>query len=246
MVAHRGASADHPENTLRAFEAAVEARAEALELDVRLTADGVPVVLHDSEVGVVTDGAGALHTLSLAQVKRLRVGGEEVPTLDEVLELASGRIGVDLEIKNLPGEESFDSPREAIVEAVAEALERTGFSGRLLISSFNWLSIERARELMPGAETGFITISAIDPRAALVYARARGHDFVLPNVESLLAAGETFVAEAHAEGVLVGTWTVDEEDRLATLFGWGVDAVASNVPAVAVRVRDAGAAAARG
>lgn len=239
VVAHRGASADHPENTLAAFEAAIEAGADAVELDVRLTADGVPVVLHDAEVGVVTDGRGAVDELTLVEVKRLRVRGEEVPTLDEALEVLSGRAAVDVEVKNLPGEAAYDSPREAVVDAVAVALERVAFSGFVLVSSFNWLSIERAREVAPGVETGFLTIAGIDPHAALVYARSHGHDYVLPNVEALLPAGESFVAEAHASGVRVGTWTVDQEDRLDTLFGWGVDAVASNLPDLAVRVRDA-------
>jgi glycerophosphoryl diester phosphodiesterase len=228
-----------PENTLAAFEAAIGAGADAVELDVRLTADGVPVVLHDAEVGVVTDGAGTVHRMSLADVKRLRVRGEEVPTLDEVLELCSGRIGVDLEVKNLPGEEAFDSPREAAVEAIAAALDRRGFLGTVLVSSFNWLSIERAREVMPGVETGFLTIAAIDPHAALVYARSRGHEYVLPHVDALVAAGEGFIAGAHADGLRVGTWTVDEEERLTTLFRWGADAVATNVPSRAVRAREA-------
>jgi glycerophosphoryl diester phosphodiesterase len=238
VVAHRGASADHPENTIVAFEAAVAAGADAVELDVRLTADGVAVVLHDAETGVVTDGSGPVHTLTLAELKRFRVGGEEVPTLDEALGVLSGRVTADLEVKNLPGEEAYDSPREAVVEAMVASLDRVAFSGTVLVSSFNWLSIERARELMPGVETGFLTISAIDPRAGLVYARSRGHDYVLPHVEALLQAGEAFVREVHESGLKVGTWTVDEEDRLATLFGWGVDAVASNRPALAVTVRD--------
>lgn len=241
VVAHRGASAHHPENTLEAFEAALVDGADAVELDVRLTADGVPVLLHDSEVGVVTDGSGPVHGLTLAEVKRLRVGGPggaEVATFEEALGLLSGRASVDVEIKNLPGETAFDSPREAIVEAVVETVHRTAYVGQVLISSFNWLSIERARELLPDADTGFLTISAIDPRAALVYARQRGHAYVLPNVEALLQAGRAFVDEAHASGVRVGTWTVDEPDRLETLFGWGVDAVASNVPARAVEIRN--------
>ena len=239
VVAHRGASADHPENTLVAFEAAVEAGADAVELDVRLTSDGAPVLLHDAEVGAVTDGHGSVHELTLAEVKRLRVRGEEVPTLGEALALLSGRAGVDVEIKNLPGEAAFDSPREAVVDAVADSLEHVGFSGSVLVSSFNWLSIERARERMPGVETGFLTIAGIDPHAALVYARSHGHEYVLPNVEALMSEGERFVADAHASGIRVGTWTVDQEDRLATLYGWGVDAIASNLPGLAVRVREA-------
>ncbi|MEX2458330.1 MAG: glycerophosphodiester phosphodiesterase [Actinomycetota bacterium] len=237
VVAHRGESADHPENTLVAFEAAIAAGADGVELDVRLTADGVAVVLHDAETGVVTDGSGPVSGMRLGELKRLRVRGEEVPTLDEALGVLSGRATADLEIKNLPGEDDFDSPREAVVEAVAASLERVGFEGPVLVSSFNWLSIERARELLPEALTGFLTIGAIDPRAALVYARSRGHDYVLPHAEALLAAGEAFVVEVHRAGLRVGTWTVDEEDRLATLFGWGVDAVATNVPALGVKVR---------
>jgi glycerophosphoryl diester phosphodiesterase len=238
VVAHRGASADHPENTLVAFEAAIASGADGVELDVRLTADGVAVVLHDAETGVVTDGSGPVGGMRLSELKRLRVRGEEVPTLDEALEVLSGRATADLEIKNLPGEDDFDSPREAVVEAVAASVQRVGFEGTVLVSSFNWLSIERARELLPQALTGFLTIGVIDPRAALVYARSRGHDYVLPHVEALLGAGAAFVAEAHEAGLRVGTWTVDEEDRLATLFGWEVDAVATNRPDAAVRVRD--------
>ncbi len=238
-MAHRGASTEHPENTLVAFEAAVAAGADAVELDVRLTADGVPVILHDLDVSVVTDGTGHVHRMTLREVKRLRVHGEEVPTLAEVLTLLSGRIAVDVEIKNLPGEEPFDSPREAIAESVVRTLDETAFSGHVLASSFNWLSIERIRALAPDVDTGFLTIAPIDPLAALVYADAHGHEYVLPHVDALLAAGEAFVVEAHDRGVRVGTWTVDEEERLARLFGWGVDAVASNRPELAVRVRDA-------
>ena len=238
VVAHRGASADHPENTLVAFEAAIAAGADGVELDVRLTADGVAVVLHDAETGVVTDGSGPVSGMRLAELKRLRVRGEKVPTLDEALEVISGRAIANLEIKNLPGEADYDSPREAVVEAVAASVQRVGFEGTVLVSSFNWLSIERARELLPGALTGFLTIGAIDPRAALVYARSRGHDYVLPHVEALLGVGADYVADAHEAGLRVGTWTVDEDDRLATLFGWEVDAVATNRPDAAVRVRD--------
>jgi glycerophosphoryl diester phosphodiesterase len=239
VVAHRGASADHPENTLAAFEAAIEVGADVVELDVRLSADGAPVVLHDPDVSAVSNGRGAVHRLALSELKRLRVQGQEIPTLQEALETLSGRAGIDIEIKNLPGEEAFDSPREAIVEAVVRALDETAFSGRVLVSSFNWLSIERARALAPGVMTGFLTIAAIDPRAALVYARSRDHGFVLPHVDALLAAGPGFVEEAHRDGLRVGTWTVDEEDRLVSLFEWGVDAIASNVPALAVRAREA-------
>ncbi|HEX2267215.1 MAG TPA: glycerophosphodiester phosphodiesterase family protein, partial [Actinomycetota bacterium] len=154
VVAHRGASALYPENTLRAFEGAVDAGADLVELDVRLTSDGVPVILHDLDVSITTDGSGRVHELTLAEIKRLdaskgRSERVEVPTLRETLELLSGRVGVNIEIKNLPEEPAFDSPREAAVEKTLSTLHDVAFSGPVVVCSFNWLSIERVRELEP-------------------------------------------------------------------------------------------------
>jgi glycerophosphoryl diester phosphodiesterase len=245
VVAHRGASSAEPENTVAAFEAAIRAGADAIELDVRLTRDGIPVILHDPDVSSTTDGAGLVHTLGLDEVKRLDASGDRpghlgIPTLAEALEAIApaGRVGVDLEIKNIPGEPAFDSPEEGVLRATLEALQETGFPGPVLISSFNWITIERSKELAPEVATGFLSVGAVDPRAALVYARQHGHDFVLPQSAALLEAGERFVEDAHAEGIRVGTWTVDDQGDLAKLFGWGVDAIASNDPTLAVAVRD--------
>jgi glycerophosphoryl diester phosphodiesterase len=244
VVAHRGASAQEPENTEAAFLAAVTAGADVIELDVRLTSDGVPVVLHDPDVSATTDGAGPVHDLTLVELKRLDASGgrserHEIPTLAEVLEVAGrGGVGVDLEIKNVPGEPAFDSPEESVLRATLEALDASGFRGPVLVSSFNWITIERSKELAPELATGFLTVAAVDPHAGLSYARQQGHEFVLPQAPALFQAGGSFVEDAHADGLRVGTWTVDREEELATLFGWGVDAVASNDPALAAAVRD--------
>jgi glycerophosphoryl diester phosphodiesterase len=244
VVAHRGASAREPENTVAAFEAALREGADVIELDVRLTAEGVPVILHDPDLSATTDGTGYVHEMTLGQLKRLNASRgvgrrHEVPTLAEGLASMRGRgLAIDLEIKNMPGEPAFDSPREAILEASLEVLASSGFDGPVLISSFNWLTIERSRQLAPDIPTGFLSIGAVDAWAALVYARQAGHDFVLPQINAVTAAGEAFVEEAHQAQVRVGTWVTDDEEVLATLFGWGVDAVASNDPALAVAVRD--------
>src|SRR2546430_906948 len=205
VVAHRGASATYPENTLEAFEGAVAAGADVVELDVRLTADGVPVILHDLDVGNRTEGSGFVHTLTLAQVKRLDASGgrrprAEIPTLGEALEVLSGRVGVNVEIKNLPGEPSFDSPREAAAEAAVLALHETGFRGPVLISSFNWLSIEKVRAMEGEMPTGFLSTAAIDARSALVYVVSKGHAFVLPQAPAIYDAGAAFVRETHERG----------------------------------------------
>ncbi|MGH2711426.1 MAG: glycerophosphodiester phosphodiesterase [Actinomycetota bacterium] len=242
VVAHRGASSSEPENTLAAFDSALSAGADAIEFDVRLTSDGVPVLMHDPDVSGATDGSGLVHEMSLAQVKRLDASAgrgprEEVPTLAEALALVGDRGGVDLEIKNIPGEPAFDSPEESVLMATLDALETESFDGPVLISSFNWLTIERSKELAPEIATGFLSVFAVEAHAALVYTRQHGHDFVLPQTPALLEAGEGLVDEAHRDGVRVGTWVADDPQTLETLFGWGVDAVASNDPALAIEVR---------
>jgi glycerophosphoryl diester phosphodiesterase len=243
VVAHRGASADHPENTLVSFQGAVAAGADVVELDVRLTADKVAVILHDLDVSATTDGSGLVHTMTLAEVKRLDASGGrgprvEVPTLREVLELLTGKVGVDIEVKNTPGEPSFDSPREAVAEEVVALLHDIEFQGDVLVSSFNWLSIERIRELDPGIVTGFLTTAALDPWASLAYAKSRAHTYVLPQASVVYEAGEPFIRAVHEEGLLVGTWTVDDPVAIEQLFRMGVDAIATNDPAAAVPIRD--------
>lgn len=243
VVAHRGASAGHPENTLESYQAALDAGADVIECDVRMTRDGVAVIMHDEDVSRTTDGEGFVHELTLTELKRLdasRGAGPkaQIPTLREVLELLDGRAGVDVEIKNMPGEHSFDSPAEAAAEAAVRLLDEVAFTGPALCCSFNWLSIEKVRELDPAIPTGFLTIAPIDPWAALVYARSNGHAYVLPQAPALYEVDPAFVQEAHRDGVLVGTWVVDDAEALARLFEMGVDAVATNDPETAVPVRD--------
>ena len=238
VVAHRGASATYPENTLEAFDAAAAMGPVAVEFDVRLTADGQPVVVHDPNLERVAGVSAFVHELGLDELRALELpDGGRIPTLREVLDLLSGRAGIDVEIKNIPGEPAFDSPKEAALEACLRELDASGFSGPVLVSSFNWLTIERCRELEPSIPTGFLTIAAMDPRAAFVYARDAGHRWVLPNAAALGDAGAGFVGEVHDAGMLVGTWVVDDPEAFVGLLGMGVDAVATNDPAMGVEVR---------
>jgi glycerophosphoryl diester phosphodiesterase len=256
VVAHRGARLTHPENTLGAFDAALAAGADAVELDVRLTSDGVVVVSHDADVGRMAGEQGFIHEMTLERIKALdasighgREGDQggaagaartEIPTLREALSLVRGRGGVDIEIKNLPEDPDFDSPDEAVASEVVKVLDEFGMrGGDVLVTSFNWLSIERVRTLAPDVATGFLTSPAIDPRAALIYARQAGHAVVLPHAYALADAGAGFVTAAQDDGVRVWTWTVDEPEDMARFFEWGVEAVITNDPPAAVRARDA-------
>jgi glycerophosphoryl diester phosphodiesterase len=242
VVAHRGASAHEAENTIPAFASAVAVGADVVELDVRMTADGVAIVMHDSSVDRTTDGAGLVRDLRLAEIKRLRIrtadgAKTEVPTLEEALTCLSGRAAVDVEIKNIPGEPDFDGSRELAVEATLRALGTVGFVGPALISSFNPLSIARARELSPDVPTGLLTTEDVEARVALGFAHGQGHGWVLPFSGAVLAAGPSLAHETHELGMRLGTWITDDPAVAVELMRSGVDAVATNDPAAVVAAR---------
>jgi len=240
VVAHRGASSTHPENTLPAFEAAIGLGAPVVELDVRLTADGHAVVLHDADLSRTTDARGLVHELPLDRVRAANAGTPErpafVPLLSEVLELASGRSGVAIEIKNLPGDASFVADGEPSVEAAIAELGRVAFEGPVLLLSFSPRSVAAARASGADLLTGFLTTDAVAPADGLAFAVEYGHDFLLPGVRGLRASGLDVVDRAHDAGVRFGTWTVDDEATFAMLLGAGVDAIATNDPAMGVSV----------
>jgi glycerophosphoryl diester phosphodiesterase len=248
IVAHRGASSSLPDNTIAAFDAAALAGADIVELDVRCTLDNTLVVLHDPTVSIPDGNRANVHELTFADLRGIDAAAGRgpklrVPTLAEALAAISGRAGVDIEIKNIPGEPGYDGDRERIAEQVVKLLDEIPFDGALLVSSFHPGSIARVRERSPATVTGFLSPAALDPRSALDLAVGQGHAFVLPPADIVEAAGEEFAAACRAAGVRLGTWTVDDPDRIARLFSMGVDAVATNDPAAAIPVRDAARAA---
>jgi glycerophosphoryl diester phosphodiesterase len=241
IVAHRGASSTRPENTLASFDEALRLGARIVELDVRLTRDGVPVVMHDSTVDRTTDGTGAVSELTASEVAALNAGTPEspepVPTLGDVLRLVSGRAAVALELKHLPGEPGYDAAsRTEVVTSTHGEVERTGFEGPALVLSFDYLALADSKTVAPDVPTGFLTTDVLPPRDALHMAVEGRHQMVLPGTRALTPAGAGFVEAVHAAGLRVGTWTVDEPDAVRRYLVWGVDAVASNDPGMALAV----------
>jgi glycerophosphoryl diester phosphodiesterase len=233
VVAHRGASIEQPENTIEAFEAAIDAGADAVEFDVRMTADGHAVVMHDPEVSRTTDGTGLVSEMTLEEIRTLGV-----PTLEETLRCLSGRAAADIEIKNLPGEPGFTPEREAAVEATIDTLDAVSFPGQVIVSSFNPASIAHSRALRPDVPTGLLTEYEVDAEEALVRAASDGHPWVLPFVLKVLEASDGFADRVHAGGALLGVWIADDPETARRLFELGADAVATNDPRSIVPVRD--------
>jgi glycerophosphoryl diester phosphodiesterase len=210
-----------------------------VEFDVRLTRDAVPVIMHDADVSRTTDGRGLVHELTLEEIRRLSLRGtSRVPTLAEALE-AVGSLGggVDIEIKNLPGEPGFEAEAERTLEATLSTLHGARFAGSVVISSFNPATIRRSAELAPGVARGLLIIDAVDPFDALGAAIAEAHAFILPSVASLADAGPALIRAAHEAGVRVGAWTADDRGTVRRLLEWGVDAIATNDPALAAATR---------
>jgi glycerophosphoryl diester phosphodiesterase len=226
---------------LESFEPAPAPPPDAIEFDVRLTADGAPVVMHDATVDRTTDGRGPVRAMSLAEIGALRVqasdGSTQVPTLHETLELVSGRIGIDVEIKNIPGEPDFDGQGQPVVEAVLEALTAVGFTGPVMVTSFNPWSVAWAREREPQLITGLLTDPGVEAPVALAFAREQGHPWVLPFSGMVTAAGPSWPADVHALGMSLGTWVVDDPTAALALMRSGVDAVATNDPGLLVTAR---------
>jgi glycerophosphoryl diester phosphodiesterase len=220
IIAHRGASAAHPENTVEAFAAAGPLGADAVELDARRTADGAVVVHHDDALAdgrvIVATGRDALPS--------------EVPSLAEALD-ACGDLVVNVEIKNWPDDADFD-PTEMVADAVVAEVRRRGNDEQILVSSFHMPTVDHVRAARPGLATAFLHVQQ-DALAALEEAVAHGHGALHPWYGW---ATEEAIAAAHARGVVVNAWTVDEPEWMERLAGWGIDGIVTNVPDVALEV----------
>jgi glycerophosphoryl diester phosphodiesterase len=225
VTAHRGASSVAPENTISAMAAAVEAGADYAELDVRLASDGQVVLMHDGTIDRTTNGTGDLWDYSLAALRELEAGawfseefaGEPIPTLEEVIRFARGRLKLNIEIKT-----SREEP--TIAAAVVEIIRSEECGDACIITSFSRDVVEEVKRIAPEIRTGFI------------FGGDYPDDVFDGDWEILSCHHEvvdsTFVARAIEGGKSVHVWTVDERDLMLRLIALGVDGIISNRPAL--------------
>ncbi len=218
IIGHRGARALAPENTLLALRRGM-ACADFVEIDVRLTKDGIPVAIHDATVDRTTDGTGPVKGYTIEDLARLDAGeGETIPTLREVLDLVHGRAGLVVEIKE-PGTEVI------IVSALIDRMPQ-----RFILVSFNPQSVAMAKRLLPGVQAGLISSAEIGDPAE--FARPAQADLILPRRDRL---SREMVEQAHDAGLLVVPWTLNTEDDLEEAVRLGVDGFATDDPCAARR-----------
>jgi glycerophosphoryl diester phosphodiesterase len=224
LIAHRGSSSRAPENSLAAFAAALEDGADGVEFDVRLTADGHPVVAHDDDLARTTGASGRISELRLDHVRAFRAAGRPIPTLEETLGALAGRTRLVVELKADLGHGGFRSA-EPVARAAAPLLLKVP---SLTVSSFDPAGVSAIRELLPGVATALIGARIFDPMLVLGGAMAGGHGEC--HIDRNRVTAE-FVASAHHAGKRVMAWTVDDPARAAELRGWGVDGVFTDDPA---------------
>ena len=243
IAAHRGGAALWPENSLLAFRNAMALGSDLLEFDVHLTSDGGVAVIHDATVERTTDGTGAVASMTVADLRRLRLKGpegtltrERVPTLDEVVEAAAASsVRLLVEVKGPAPRVRYDGLEERILAVLASA----GFQDRATVMAFNPDVIVRVRSLAPLARTtllvsrGAVERAGARPEATVDWAVAAGVTDV--GLEHTLV-DERVVAAARAAKLLLGVWTVNDEVTMRRVQALGVDIVTTDRPDVAKRL----------
>lgn len=215
VTSHRGAGFLEPENTLRAIRRAIALGADQVEIDVQLTRDGSLVLMHDTTVDRTTNGAGNVADLTLEEIRQLDAGhGEQVPTLEEVLLLTDGKITPQIELKG-PGTAS----------AVVRTLDAMGSADKVVLTSFlhqQLLEVRQFNKDIPlGALWGRLPPNVIFRSQQLgVQALHIWHEFI----------DHQFVAEAHAQGLLIRAWNANTEEDIQRLIDLEVDAIGSDRP----------------
>jgi glycerophosphoryl diester phosphodiesterase len=236
IIAHRGASAYTPENTLAAFELAVRQGADAIELDTKMCADGHVVVIHDQTVDRTTQGSGKVHQLSLNELQSLDAGSHfdpafedvKIPTLDAVFETVGKSIYINIEIAN------YATPLDNLPEEIANQVERHQLTQRVFFSSFNPLALTRIRRLIPQAPIGLLAL----PGFMGLLARSWPGRFL--NYQSLHLnlrdVSLRLLTAAHNRGCRVFVYTVNQIKEMHHLFEMGVDGIFTDDPVKARQV----------
>lgn len=239
IIAHRGASAYYPENTLASFEGAVALGADMVELDVQLTSDSEVVVFHDEKISRCTNGRGLLANHTLADLKKLDAGGwfdkkfrgERIPTLAEVLNLCRKRIAVNIEVKT---EAVTDAASGGIEEQCLRIVDDSGMRRHVVFSSFDPRAVLHLKEIDPRT-----------PAAVLYEKKHYGSQLPSAIVSSLHAdafncsqreLGKTWLADLKCHGIPVNIYTVNDEKKMKRWLALGIGGIFTNHPDVLKRV----------
>lgn len=226
VTAHRGDSISAPENTIPAFESAIEKRADYAELDVQQTKDGVIVVMHDSNLKRTTGVNKNIWEVTYDEIKDLDAGswfsprfeGMRIPTLDEVLKICDGDINLNIELKPTGHEVDFE-------KCVLDIIYDNGYEKDCVIASMDYSCLEKVKEYDPDITTVFVTAVAYGSMTSLEHADAF-------SIEASFVTNQ-MVSKLHDSGKQVYAWTVNTEDSIQKMIEVGVDNIITDNPVLA-------------
>jgi glycerophosphoryl diester phosphodiesterase len=219
---HRGNPAEHPENTMRSFRSAIAVGCDLIECDVHLSSDGRLVVIHDHTLERTTNGKGLVRDHTAAELRKLDAGnGEKIPLLQEVVELALGKVGLVIEIKQVP------ALYTGLEEKLLNMLRQLGAVSECAVVSFNHAAIHELRKMEPPLQLGILEGARPMHPARLL--REAGADVYSPHWGAI---DPQVVKEVHDAGGAVGVWPVDDETAVAWCKFCKPDSVFSNRPKV--------------
>ncbi|MBI1805389.1 MAG: glycerophosphodiester phosphodiesterase [Ignavibacteriae bacterium] len=233
IVAHRGSSANAPENTLAAFRRAIHDGADAIELDVRLSKDNELIVFHDSRLDRTSDGSGYVQDATLGELKELSAGSwynkrfaqERIPTLAEVFEMCGGKVGLNVEIKA----DRRSRCMAEIVERCCKPIKQYHLKRSVLVTSFHHHFIEYLKERHPGIPGGLLVHPLKHVAGSTVNLAAKlGAEYVIVGSTSLR---QYVVRRAHDRTLFVGEFTVNTRRRFERAVRYEVDTIITNDPA---------------
>ncbi len=219
-IAHRGAKAYAPENTLIAFEKAIEMGVDGIELDVHLSVDIEIIVIHDATLDRTTNGKGAVKNLSLSELKTFSIEkNHEIPSLDEVFDLVNRKCLINIELK------IFETAKP-VVDLIEKHVVEKGWSyDDFLISSFDWLALQEVRELHAEIPLGVLTET--DLELALGFAEFIKAATIHPYFHLLTAENTKQMQE---KGFQVFAWTVNEKEDIQKIKSFNVNGIISDFP----------------
>ena len=239
VIAHRGVSGSYPENTLSAFQAAIDIRAEMVELDISTSKDGIPVTVHDRTVDRTTDFEGDVQSFSLEELKRMEVGawfseefrGEEFPTLKNSLELMKDKIAVNIEIKT---EAVSDETEGGVVDKALQVVKDLDMTSSVIFSSFDYRVMEQ--------------LNVLDPKMAkaLLYEASQSAELLPSELVqkykvdifncSYKQLSEEWINDLQKHKIPYFVYTVNEPELMRELIEKGVSGIFTDFPQELIRI----------
>ncbi len=240
IFAHRGVTVDAPENSLKSFMRAIDAGAEAIELDTRLTLDGEVVVFHDRNLKRMTGVDRELKTMTLEELRSLFLvhpsgkgkKQEKIPTLEEVVHACKGRLYFNIELA------SYGLYEDTLPRQVCIIVNKFNLEKEMMFSSFDPRKLSQAQQILKGVPVALITMPGlVGGISEALFAGQYSPSIVHPHFSRIT---RDYLQAHHASGMRVHAWTVNDEKNIRSLIEWGVDGIITDVPSLARKIREAG------